>query len=47
MSDLEWLNFCIDEARNFGHTDKADALGRIRARIAELESAAERKGVES
>jgi hypothetical protein len=33
MSDIEWLNFCIDEARNFGHAEKAGALERIRARL--------------
>ena len=33
MSDIEWLNFCIDEARNFGHAEKAGALERIRVRL--------------
>ncbi len=33
MNDNEWLQFCIDEARNFGHADKAAALERIAAAL--------------
>jgi len=32
-SELQWLNFCIDEARHFGFADKAAALERLRARL--------------
>ena len=32
-SELQWLNFCIDEARKFGHADKAAALERLRTRL--------------
>jgi hypothetical protein len=33
VNDNEWLQFCIDEARNFGHADKAAALERIAAAL--------------
>lgn len=33
MSDIEWLNFCINEAKHFGHEEKASALERIRAHL--------------
>jgi hypothetical protein len=30
MTDLEWLTFAIDEAKRFGHTEKAAALERMK-----------------
>ncbi len=33
MSDREWLQFCIDEARHFRQDGKADALERIAAAL--------------
>jgi hypothetical protein len=33
VSDREWLQFCIDEARHFRQDGKADALERIAAAL--------------
>lgn len=39
MNDLDWLEFCIDEAQRFGHDEKAAGLSVVRDRLISAEDA--------